>query len=468
MNTPLPDPRPSPWESLTRSPFVRLGVVGFLVICLQIPVLFIYNLVTERNQTRHEAVDDITSKWGRGQEVYGPFLVIPYSYVDVEKDSETEKERFVERTAVATFLPEDLRIASDLETEVRHRGIFEAPVYSASTKLEGRFLSPDFGPWKVEARRIDWQQAQLVFEVSDVHAVQNRTELNWAGEQMSFEPGAGLFSARLPGFHSPVAVTAESEELEFAVEFDLKGSFMLRFAPLAKNTEATLRADWADPSFQGAYLPTTSDVRPDGFEATWRIPHLGRNYPQSWTRTTYAEAIKASSFGFDLLTPVDAYRQTDRSLKYQLLFLGLTFLTIWLFEVLGGARLHPIQYLLIGSAMCIFYLLELSLSEQLAFPVAYCIASTLVVALVFFYARSALDSRSRAFSVTGVLAGLYGCLYVLLQIQDYALLAGSIGLFLILAVVMFATRKVDWYSAKLVSTGPKMDPAAATRPSEGG
>ena len=459
MNPSMPPAPAGAWQTLTQSPFLRLLVVGFLVILLQIPVAFIADLVGERSRTRYEAVEDISAKWGRGQEVFGPYLVVPYTYAVVEKDAETGNDRFSEHEAVAVFLPAELRIAAELETEVRRRGIFEMPAYSSAIRLEGGFAALDFSQWKTEPQRIDWPRAQLVFEISDVHAVQNRAALNWAGKELPFEPGTGLLASGAPGLHAPVPLAAASRAMSFAAAFELRGSFLLRFAPLAKNTEAALKADWPDPSFQGAYLPATSTIGPDGFAAEWRIPHLGRNYPQSWSRTEHGAAIRESAFGFDLLTPVDAYRQTERSLKYQILFLGLTFLAIWLFEALGGARLHPIQYLFIGAAMGLFYLLELALAEQLGFPIAYSLAAALVTGLVFFYAGSALDSRRRALAVAGVLAGLYACLYALLQLQDYALLAGSLGLFVILAAVMYATRNVDWYAARLAAPRPGEPPA---------
>ena len=448
MNPSAPTPWTGAWEALTRSPFLRLLVVGFLAIILQIPVLFIGGLVGERSLTRQEAVEDIASKWGRGQEVFGPYLVVPYTYDDVEKDAGTESERFIERAAAATFLPEELRIAADVETEIRRRGIFETPVYVSAVALEGRFAAPDFSQWKVEPERIDRRRAQLVFEIADVHAVQSGAKLNWGGEGLDFEPGTGLLAGELPGFHSSVTLSEEPRELLFAAEFDLRGSSMLRFAPLGRNTEAAIKADWADPSFQGAYLPETSTIGADGFEAAWRIPHLGRNYPQSWTPAAPAAAVRESAFGFDLLTLVDAYRQTERSLKYPLLFLGLTFLALWLFEATGGARLHPIQYLFLGAAMCLFYLLELALAEHLGFAAAYGAAASLVAGLVFFYASSVLGSQRRAAAVTGIAAGLYAYLYALLRIEDYALLAGALGLFLILAAVMYATRNVDWHAAR--------------------
>ena len=199
-------------------------------------------------------------------------------------------------------------------------------------------------------------------------------------------------------------------------------------------------------------MPVERSVGPEGFSATWRIPHLGRNYPQSWRTGNNGDAVTASQFGVDLLSPVDAYRQTERNLKYQLLFLGLTFTVIWLFEVLGGLRLHVIQYALIGAAMCIFYLLELSLAEHIGFPVAYTLAAAAVVALVVFYGFAILRSRGRAILIGVVLVGLYVCLYVLLQIQDYALLIGSLGLSLILAAIMYVTRRVNWYALHLKGT----------------
>ena len=189
-------------------------------------------------------------------------------------------------------------------------------------------------------------------------------------------------------------------------------------------------------------------MRPDGFTARWQIPYLGRNYPQGWAGSQHGEAVAQSHFGVDLISPVDAYRQTERSLKYQLLFLTLTFVTVWLFEVLAGVRLHPIHYTLIGVAMCLFYLLELSLAEHVGFPVAYTIATAGIVSLVCFYALSILGSWARAGLVCGVLVALYACLYVLIQLQDYALLVGSAGLFLILAAIMYLTRNVNWFAAR--------------------
>lgn len=443
----------NPIEYLRGSAFAKAMLIGVLVLFLQIPVVLIWHLVSERDQTRLGSLAEVTGKWGKSQEVHGPFLVIPYSYLERATNSEGTIE-IREHEERATFLPRVLKVDGELDVETRYRGIFETSVYRSRIDMEGEFERPDFGAWGIEPERVLWDRAQLVFEISDARAIQNQVRLRWQGEEVDFEPGTGMRQSETSGIHVqvgalPVGGSPDEAILDFSCTLELNGSNQLRFAPLGDNTEVRLRGNWPDPSFQGRWLPVERQVRPDGFDATWRIPHLGRNYPRSWRAGSNAPPIVASRFGIDLLTPVDAYRQTERSLKYQLLFLGLTFTVIWLFEVLGGLRLHVIQYGLIGGAMCIFYLLELSLAEHLGFPAAYSIAAAAVVSLVVFYGLSTLKSRRRAGVIGAVLTGLYGCLYVLLQIQDYDLLVGSLGLFVVLAAVMFATRHVDWYSLRL-------------------
>ena len=447
----MPDLKPASsdlFERLRTSAFAKALLIGGLVLFLQIPILLIWRLVSEREQTRESALAEVTASWGKAQEVQGPYLVIPYTYEKTTTSAEGKVE-VREQEARATFLPRILKISGELDVEARYRGIFETSVYRSRIEIEGQFDRPDFSGWGVESARVMWDRAQLVFEVSDARAIQNQARLRWQDEEVDFEPGTGGRSSDMSGIHARVDGLRNGSPLDFSCTLDLRGSTRLRFAPLGDNTEVRLRGNWPDPSFQGRWLPVERQVGPGGFAATWRIPYLGRNYPRSWRAGNNAPPIAASQFGVDLLSPVDAYRQTDRSLKYQLLFLGLTFTVIWLFEVLGGLRLHVIQYALIGAAMCVFYLLELSLAEHLGFLAAYSIAAAAVVTLVVFYGLSALQSRGRAAVIGAVLTGLYGCLYALLQIQDYALLIGSLGLFAVLAAVMFATRHVDWYVLRL-------------------
>jgi len=239
----------------------------------------------------------------------------------------------------------------------------------------------------------------------------------------------------------------KGDNFNFSFSMGLNGSVGAFFIPFGRDTEVQISSDWDSPSFQGTWLPTNRTVNSDGFKATWSVPFLSRNFPQKWLPSSSLEnVIESSAFGVEMISPVDHYRMSERSVKYHILFLVLTFATLWLFEVLAKIRVHPIQYLLIGAGMCLFYLLELSLAEHLGFVQAYSLASAAVVVMVAFYSAAVLKARKRAVIVGIVVTLLYIYLYILLMIEDYALLAGSIGLFVALAAIMFLTRKVDWYS----------------------
>ena len=426
-------------ERVLRSPLVRLLGIGGLALVLQVSVLYIGDLVRDRRSTRDAAVAELASIWGGAQRLAGPFLVVPY-----RTPADTAGEGTVE--VVATFLPSELRVTADLTTDRLRRGLFEAPVYRSTVEISGSFDPPDFEKWAVPADRVIWERAEVVFDVSDVRSVQAGARLRWGEAELAFQPGTGLRAGGRTGIHARLGDLAKGAGAgAFSATLDLAGSASLRVAPTAEVTSVELAGDWPDPSFQGAWLPVERDLGDSGFSAEWRISHLGRGYPQSWRDGTYGEEVDAATVGVDLLTPIDPYRQSVRSLKYSLLFLALTFGVAWLFEVLGGARLHLIHYALIGAAMCLFYLLELALSEHIGFPAAYAIAAALVVITNGAYARSLLSTR-RAALLAGGLCVLYGAMYLLLQLDDYALLAGAVGLFLILAAIMYATRAVDWHA----------------------
>lgn len=442
-------------DSLRRSPLTQIIVLGTLLLVMQIPIAMISSLVWERENTRQQAVAEISAGVGGVQEIAGPFLMIPYRFQTSHED-EDGKVKVFQHESLATFLPRELHIDADLTTETRYRGIFEAPVYSAAVSVSGVFDRPDLAGFIGDnemGRQILWNRAQIVFEISDVRAIQQETFIDWGGSAYAFEPGTGLRTSERAGIHATTG-GFEGDTVNFRVDLAINGSQAVKFAPLGQQTSVNARADWPDPSFQGPWPPVERNIGPDSFEASWEIPYLGRNYPQSWHGKDNIKTpeILGSMFGFDLLTPTDGYRSTERSLKYEALFLSLTFLTIWLFEVLSGARIHIIQYGLIGSALCLFYLLELSLSEHLGFAAAYSLAALAVVSLVAFYGRSVLPKSSQAWTVTVTTGGLYAYLYILIQLQDYALLAGSLGLLAILAAIMFATRRVNWFAPRAAAT----------------
>jgi len=415
-----------------------------LILFLQIPVLFVYNLMSDREQTKNNAVRQIADGWGLAQEVVGPYLVVPYRSARMGTNQAGQPvTTWVE--GAATFLPDTLNMTAALDEETRNRGIFETAVYAADIDMTGSFSPPEFSRWAVLDSEILWDQARLLMEVSDARGFRDSVEISWAGAAHAFEPGEPTLPGTRQGLQTAFsAEDFEGETFPFELHFDLKGSSSIRFAPLGRRTETRITGSWPSPSFQGAWLPDERVTTPEGFSASWTIPFLGRSFPQSWTGKLENTPF-ISQFGVDLLTPVDAYRQTERSLKYELLFLALTFAPLWLFEVLAGIRLHFIQYGLIGAAICLFYLLELSLAEQIGFANAYALAASMIAGLVTSYAWSILGSVSRAASMGGVISGLYAFLYVLISLEDFALLVGSLALFLVLAALMYTTRRVNWF-----------------------
>jgi inner membrane protein len=415
----------------------------------------IYGLIGARRSTRDEAVAEVTRTWGGQQALVGPALVVPYLKRWVEERQGQSVPRSTE--LFMTFLPESLRIEGKIETEVRYRGIFEVPVYKMTVTLQGRFAPPSFEGHAIAAEDVRWQSAQLWLAISDAHAIQNQARLTWEGREVDFVGGTGDGGRGMAGVHAPLDAAAARAGGAFSIPMTLNGSSEVTFAPFGRETGVRLSANWPDPSFRGNWLPTRREVSAAGFEAEWSVPSLGRNYPQSWTSESSVsdKAIEASAFGFSLLTPIDPYRMAERSVKYEALFLLFAFLSLWLFEVLARQRIHSLQYLLVGAAMCVFYLLELSLAEHLGFGVAYLIAVAAIVGLITHYCAAVLRGTGRAAIIGLVVAGLYGFLYVLLRNQDYALLVGSLGLFAVLAVVMILTRRIDWHTAGSPTTVPQ-------------
>jgi inner membrane protein len=438
-------------SAIRGSQMLRLLLIGFLVLVLLIPAAMIGGLVSERRERREGAVDEVTAKWGRMQILTGPALIIPYVQSREELDNKGQKV-VRSQTRHLTVLPETLTVRGEIESEVRHRGIFSVPVYRLKLEVTGRFVPPNLADWNVQAGDVRWDRAEVGVGITDARAIQERADLSWNGRQIPFLPGPGAFDLTDTGIHAPLAGTASASGFEFSFPLVLNGSVGVYFVPFGKETVVSLKSNWPDPSFQGNWLPASRSISDRGFEASWSIPFLGRNYPQAWISedVKMAETVEASKFGLDLVTPVDEYRMAERSTKYAGLFILLTFATIWLIEVLARLRVHPIQYLLVGAAMCLFYLLELALSEHLGFTPAYAVAAVAVVALIASYSFAALDSPRRAGIVAGVVAALYAYLYVLLKNEDYALLIGSVGLFLMLAAVMYLTRRIDWHA-----TGPQ-------------
>lgn len=431
------------------SKLLRLCLVGGLALLLMIPIVMIYSLVWERQGRRDAVIAEVASSWGNTQTVTGPALILPYTVRTVEI-SAAGKEKEVFETRHGVFLPKTLRARGRIDVETRNRGIFNVPVYRLNLSIDGEFGEPNLKELGIDPATVDWSRAHLALGISDVRAIREQSAVTWNKQPVSFLPGTGSFSDGGVGIHAPVAVTPTRVAAPFSFTLSLNGSSGVYLSPFAEETHVQFTSNSPNPSFQGSWLPTERSVSAqDGFDATWKVSYLGRNFPQSWIVGSAGEqrqaAIEMSRFGVQLTEPVDTYRMAERSVKYAILFILLTFASVWLIEVLARTRVHPIQYLLLGAAMCVFYLLELSLAEHLTFPVAYGIACFAVVALIAAYSRVIFKQTRHTAVITAGTTVLYGYLFVLLTNEDAALLVGSIGLFASIAGIMFATRGIDWY-----------------------
>lgn len=438
-------------ESIRTSHLIRGLLIGFLILLLLIPIKMIGSVIWEREEARNKAVREVTSSWGGNQSFVGPWITVPYLHHWTEKQTSGNRvESFTHtETRYATFLPETLNITGTTASQIRYRGIFRVPLYILSLKVSGSFSKPDFSSWGTGADDILWSQAILALGVSDSKGITEQTVLNWNKDELGFQPGTGESNGERPGIHVPLEGALDGESFDFSFPVTINGSDIVFFTPFGRETDIELTSDWSDPSFKGNWLPTSHTVNKEGFKAKWSIPFLGRNYPQQWTTgAKFSGAIDSSHFGVKFLVPIDNYRMGHRSVKYAVLFVVLSFVTLWLFEILSGIRIHPIQYLLLGAGMCVFYLLELSLAEHIGFVTAYIIASAAVVGLIGVYSAVVLKSRQKASIVALIMAILYGYLYILLRSQDYALLIGSIGLFVVIATIMYLTRKINWHESK--------------------
>ena len=439
---------------IRNSHVVRLTVLGILTLILLIPISMIRSLILERQERSHEAALEVTSRWGLRQVVTGPALIVPYVVREKQKAANGELVD-LEIRKEAILLPKELKISGVIATENRERGIFQVPVYTLTLNLAGRFDKPRLEALAIDPATVKWGQAQLSVGISDVRALRNSSHLTWNDGQSEFLPGAGGLPDSMPGLHAPVTASAQDSEFQFSFPISLNGSAAVYVTPFAEETVVQLSSNFPNPNFKGNWLPVERAVSGKGFEATWRVSYLGRNYPQLWTSSTnLSKAIADSQFGVELNDPMDHYRMADRSVKYAAMFIVLTFSTIWLSEVLVGTHVHPVQYLMLGAAMCLFYLLELSLSEHIEFAMAYGIASAAIVVMVAGYGKSIFKQGNKSFVVATGVTLLYGYLFVVLTNEDAALLVGSVGLFVVLAGIMFVTRGINWYASPAPSVEP--------------
>jgi inner membrane protein len=432
---------------------LKLFTIGILILILMIPSFMLEKTLSERMSLYQTAKSDVAKMWGCSQVVSGPILVIPYMSGN-EYDARGTLVS-INTKKYAYFLPDNLKINGEILPEIRKRGIYNMILYKSQIELSGTFETPDIEALGIPMDKVLLDQAYLSIGITDMQGISEMINVSWDNDVHKVEPGIGIGLDNMisSGVHVPLGKNSDginSKEHAFKTLIHLKGSESIQFLPLGKETDVGVVSNWSNPSFSGKYLPSEREVRDSGFNARWKILQLNRNYPQKWTGGTYE--LNQSAFGVDLIMPVDEYLKISRTNKYSLLFVVLTFCAFFFIEVMSRRRLHAIQYLLIGFAICLFYYLLLSLSECIGFGYAYLIAGFAITALISGYSQAVFVNLRLSGIIAAVLGGLYSFLYVTLQQQDYALLMGSIGLFVILAVTMFLTSKIDWYAIGKSST----------------
>ena len=431
-----------------------LALKAFLlfVLCLfaAAPLAKIRALQFERESRRNEATNEISHQWGRAQSIVGPILVIPGSYDEVAKETvyvegvKTTKEKKIVRRITVCVLPDRFELEASLQPDWLYRGIFRSPVYRGSARIEGAWSPPDMGDLGYSKAVLDWDRCRVLFRVSDPRGL---SEVKGVVDNATLEaqPFAG---GPFPGEWTRLGKDGFSEAPEsFSIEFGLRGSQFFGFLPAGKAGSAKIDSPWPDPSFSGTLLPEERRVDANGFSSTYRFSEFGRGLPQAWVETagqSMASRFDSLVSGVELIDPIDSYRLVDRSLKYGLLFVGIGFGVFFLFEALRNLKLHPMQYVLAGSGIVVFFLSLLSLSEVVAFGWAYLLAATASSALVGLYAGAVLKEGKKGALFGAVLAAMFGFLFVVLRQQDFALLCGTVLVFAILATVMYVTRKFDW------------------------
>lgn len=431
--------------------FFKISMIIIIIFLLLIPTAMIKDLIHEREMTQRTAIKEVSSKWGEEQTLSGPIVSIPYYRYIKQFSKKDSIEKTVQIKEHIHFLPDELNIEGDISPEKRYRGIYEIVVYNSKLNFSGVFNNIRIKDLDIPMKDILFDKAYISIGISDLRGIEKQIDLNWNEDVSLFNPGTVTNDILLSGINSRISIAnIDSSSYKFSFSLDLKGSQQLYFVPVGKVTNVKMKSIWNNPSFNGSFLPDSREVSEAGFVANWSILNLNRNFPQTWIGNHHR--IASSSFGVDLLLPVDSYQKSIRSIKYAILFIALTFIVFFFVEISKKIFIHPIQYILVGLALIVFYSLLLSFSEYMQYNIAFIISAFLTLLLISGYVKAILKSINLTILITGILFILYSFIFVIIQLQDYSLLIGSIGIFLILSLVMYYSRKIDWYYINMEKT----------------
>ncbi|MCK8523894.1 cell envelope integrity protein CreD [Aquimarina sp. D1M17] len=429
---------------------IRMLMVGILILVLLIPLSYIKNLIRERSFRQEEVVKEINQKWGNEVLLYGPVLKIPYQSHHLKKSWDDKTKAYIEEDIItvhdAFFFPNTLDIDSNVESENLGRSIYESVVYTADMKIKGSFTVPDFEQQDIDQKDILWNKATIIVNSTNLKGIKSNLELHVGSDAYPLRSrySQNSYTNTLETQFIKNTSLPRENSITFTMDLIIKGSEQLRFIPVGRETNVSMTSNWASPSFNGNYLPDTKtkEITKDGFKAQWKVLQINREFEQDFFGQL--PEINSSAFGVKLLIPVDEYQKSERAAKYGYLVIALTFLVFFLIQTISKINIHPFQYLMIGLALTMFYTLLLSISEHSSFLYAYLVAGIAVVLLISMYSKAILRSLKFMTFIGLSLTGLYAFIFVIIQLENYALLVGSIGLFIILGTIMMASRKIDW------------------------
>ncbi len=431
---------------LGESVLVKLCLIGILTLILLIPSSLIQDLIRERQQRQEDVTAEISDRWAGRQLIQGPVMVLPYKKLITDKDGKG-KTAVREVLTNIYILPEKLNIGSEAIPQTLHRGIFDAVVYDANISVSGKFSALELEKSGIDLNMLQWNKVKIVIGLTDLKGMKNNPTVKLGNSSYPVEPDFSSLKLFGNNLISLVDLSADKlTALNFKFDLALRGSDELSFLPLGKRTEVNIAGKWENPSFTGRYLPENRKVAKNNFSATWKIPHFNRPFPQQWEEenSTLISRGADTTFGVKFMLSIDQYQKTMRTAKYGILIVLLTFVSLFFTELLNKKKVHLLQYVLIGAAMLIYYALLLSFSEQVGFNFAYLIASCATVGLIAVFIASLLKNKKAALIFAAILSLFYGFIFIIIQLQDLALLCGSIGLFITVSAIMYLSAKIDW------------------------
>ncbi len=430
----------------------RMLMVGALVLVLLIPLTYVNILIEERAFRQQDVVNEINKKWGNEVMVYGPILKLPYkTYSETSTYNEKTKTYFKQtktHTNYAYIFPEKLDVEASVKSKSMHLGNFESAVFTSKMNINGNYALPDLSSKGIKNKDVIWEKASMLFKTTNLKGIKTEMAIKLNDESYNFETNFNENSSHKNRLDELETGFLNKDILGKPFTFNMKvtydGSKQIQMIPVGKTTTMAMTSNWADPGFIGNYSPNdeTRSITNDGFKVDWKVLSINRAFSQMYLKKV--PSLKQFAFGTKFVVLVDEYQKSERSAKYGFLVIGLTFLVFFLIQTMSKIQIHPFQYLMIGLALIMFYTLLVSISEHSNFLKAYLIAGVSVVMLITLYSKSILKNIKFSTLIGLSLTALYSFIYVIIQLENYALLVGSIGLFLILATVMFVSRKIDW------------------------